>query len=219
LSVRRHVIISGTGRAGTTFLVQLFTRLGLDTGFPDLSSAMHANCNAGMEWDLRRADAPYIVKSPWLCDYLEEIVRDGEVVIDHAIVPIRDLYDAAESRRDVVRRADADAGPLDAIPGGLWHTQRPEQQERVLAHQLYKLLFALAKHDIPTSLLDFPRVVRDRNYLWEKSRFLLPGIDYPQFLRAFQDVSRPELVHDFRTRAASATRVGDTARTRSEGSG
>ncbi|MGO8710482.1 MAG: hypothetical protein ACLQUZ_00180 [Rhizomicrobium sp.] len=30
---RHHVIISGTGRAGTTFLVQLLTALKLDTGY------------------------------------------------------------------------------------------------------------------------------------------------------------------------------------------
>lgn len=31
---KHHIIISGTGRAGTTFLVQLLTELELDTGFP-----------------------------------------------------------------------------------------------------------------------------------------------------------------------------------------
>ena len=30
---KRHLIISGTGRAGTTFLVQLLTVLKRDTGF------------------------------------------------------------------------------------------------------------------------------------------------------------------------------------------
>src|SRR6516164_482379 len=30
---RHHTIISGTGRAGTTFLVKLLTNLGLDTGY------------------------------------------------------------------------------------------------------------------------------------------------------------------------------------------
>lgn len=34
---KRHIIISGTGRAGATFLVQLFTALGIDTGFTDLT--------------------------------------------------------------------------------------------------------------------------------------------------------------------------------------
>src|SRR5688572_24304601 len=103
---RHHIIISGTGRSGTTFLVQLFTSLGLDTGFPDPTSAVLANCNGGMEWNIRDPNAPYIVKSPWLCDSLDEILEQGDVVVDHALIPVRELYAAAESRRDVSRRTD-----------------------------------------------------------------------------------------------------------------
>jgi hypothetical protein len=46
---KHHIIISGTDRSGTTFLVQLLTALGLDTGFTDLTSPVFANCDAGME--------------------------------------------------------------------------------------------------------------------------------------------------------------------------
>src|SRR5689334_19108131 len=104
--IKHHLIISGTGRAGTTFLVQLFTALGLDTGFSDLQSAIYENCNAGMEKDIHLPDAPYIIKTPWLCDYLDEVLENNDRVIDHAIVPVRDLYAAAQSRRDVSARTD-----------------------------------------------------------------------------------------------------------------
>ncbi len=33
MSPRHHVVITGTGRTETTFLVELFTHLGLETGF------------------------------------------------------------------------------------------------------------------------------------------------------------------------------------------
>jgi hypothetical protein len=98
---KHHIIISGTGRAGTTFLIQLFTVLGFHTGFTDLTSAISSTCNAGMECDISSADAPYIIKSPWLCDYLDDVLEGTDIVIDHAIIPIRHLYSAAESRRDV----------------------------------------------------------------------------------------------------------------------
>jgi hypothetical protein len=72
-----------------------------------------------MEWDLRRPDAPYIIKSPWLCDYLDEALDSGEYIIDHAIIPMRDLYSAAysaaESRRDVVRRTEDVLAPDEFI--------------------------------------------------------------------------------------------------------
>ena len=95
---RHHIIISGTGRAGTTFLVQLLTELGLDTGFPK-GQKIDQNSSAGLELDLRSARAPYIIKSPWLCDYLDEVLQGGELIIDCALIPMRDLYSAAESRR------------------------------------------------------------------------------------------------------------------------
>ena len=123
---RHHVIISGTGRAGTTFLVQLLTALKLDTGFDNPKSAIDPNANAGMESDIRRANAPYIVKTPWLCDYLDDAIRVNQVVIDHAIIPMRDLFSAAESRRAVVRNAGRGAPP-DKVLGGLMNTKVPEQ--------------------------------------------------------------------------------------------
>ena len=193
---RHHIIISGTGRAGTTFLVQLHTALGIDTGFADPHASIAANCNAGMELDIRRPDAPYLVKSPFLCDYLDEVLETGDVVIDHAYVPVRDLYAAAESRRDVERRTDPATCP-GVTPGGHWNTEQPEQQESILTHQLYKLIFALAKRDVPMTLLHFPRLVMDPAYLYSKLGPSLNGIGYERFLAAFEQLARPELVHEF----------------------
>jgi len=200
---RHHIVISGTGRAGTTFLVQLLTALGLDTGFTDIDSGIDSNSNAGMEWDLRRTDAPYIVKSPWLCDYLDEALDSGQYIIDHAIIPMRDLYSAAESRRDVARRAGADLAQ-EEIRGGLWHTELPEQQEMVLANQFYKVVYTISKRDIPMTLLLFPRFVCDSEYLYRKLEFMLSGIGYQAFLQIFKQISRPEAIHDFIQRSAIA---------------
>jgi hypothetical protein len=194
--IKHHLIISGTGRAGTTFLVQLFTVLGLDTGFSDLQSAMYENCDAGMEKDIHLPDAPYIIKTPWLCDYLDEVLEAGNRVIDHAIVPVRDLYSAAQSRRDVSSRTDPALYPA-GIPGGLWHTNKPEQQEAVLTDELYKLIYTLARRDIPLTLLHFPKLIHDPDYLFRKLEFALPGIGKAEFLEAFQRVVKPELVHTF----------------------
>jgi len=196
--VRHHIVISGTGRAGTTFLVQLLTDLNMDTGYPSPSAVIHSHCNAGLEGDIRSPDAPYIVKSPWMCDYLDDVLEQGEIIVDHAIVPVRDLYSAAESRRDVVRRVDIDkfSGP-DKVPGGLWHTTQIEAQEMVLTAQLYKLIYALARHDVPLTLLYFPRLVYEPEYLYRKLSFLMDDIDYHHFNQIFEKVCRPELVHDF----------------------
>jgi hypothetical protein len=197
---RPHIIISGTGRAGTTFLVQLFTALGLETGFTDPASGVLANCNAGLEWEIRDANAPYVVKSPLLCDSLDDLLESGDLIIDHAIIPVRDLYSAAESRRDVSRRTDAVLFP--GVPGGLWHTKVPECQEEVLVNELYKIIYTIAKRDIPMTLLFFPRLIHDPEYLYSRIGFMLNGIGYPRFLEMFKQTARPELVHDFSQESA-----------------
>jgi len=193
---KHHVIISGTGRAGTTFLIQLLTALGLETGFPDPNSAIYSNCNAGMEQDIREPEAPYIVKSPLLCDYLNDVLEGGETIIDHAIIPMRDLFSAAESRRSVTRTTDRALYP-DIVPGGLWQTDIPEQQESVLVNQLYKIIYTIAKRDIPLTLLHFPRLLESPEYLYAKIDFLLGDIQYEQFQEVFLHVAHPRLVHDF----------------------
>ena len=45
------ILISGTGRCGTTFLIKLFTFLEMDTGYSRENYEKHisTNCNSGME--------------------------------------------------------------------------------------------------------------------------------------------------------------------------
>src|SRR5580765_7310549 len=132
---RHHVVITGTGRAGTTFLIQLMTALGMPTGFHKHAPDIYPHANAGMEWDIRDRHAPYVVKSPWLCDQLDDVLSDHDITIDHVLVPVRDLFSAAESRRSVSR-----AARKHDAPGGLWDTSDPDHQEDILMAKLYKLM-------------------------------------------------------------------------------
>ena len=64
-----HIVITGTGRAGTTFLMHLLTELGLETGFsPEtLSQNISQDSNSGLEWpneDFLSGKAPRVFKSP-----------------------------------------------------------------------------------------------------------------------------------------------------------
>jgi hypothetical protein len=45
MNAKSHILISGTGRAGTTFLVELPTELGFDTG----KGHYNENCHAGLK--------------------------------------------------------------------------------------------------------------------------------------------------------------------------
>ena len=195
---RHHTIISGTGRAGTTFLVKLLTNLGLDTGYEQDRMEVWSNCNAGLERDLRDEDAPYIVKSPWICDYIEEVVANRAIAIDYAIIPMRVLEAAAESRRYVARETKELPPNCLNPPGGLWHTKDPGQQESVLAHQFHKLFVGLAKSEATIILLHYPRLTRDHLYLYNKLQPMLGhAISISTFLNVFTRTVNASLVHRF----------------------
>jgi hypothetical protein len=217
---RRHIVITGTGRAGTSFLVQLLTKLGLPTGFSPDQLHREGQWNdivrAGLEHDIRAENAPYVVKSPWFCDYAEEVLQRDDIIIDHVFIPVRDLYQAAESRRFAQRQAVIRLPILQRIKhalrpmafhGGLWHTSNPAEQESILARELYKLVFALSDAMIPVTLMRFPRLARDPEYLYRKLCPVLAGIDYAHFEKVFQQTVRPEWIHQFPTSA-------DTSKTR-----
>lgn len=195
-AAKHHVIISGTGRAGTTFLVQLLTALNLDTGFKPGTTPVFAHCNAGMEQDIRKPNAPYIIKSPWLCEHLSGVLASGETVIDHAFIPMRDLFSAAESRRSV-QASEAAKAFNGHVPGGLWGASDPRKQEESLTERFYSLVDTLVEHDIPMTFLRFPRFVHDSTYLYRKLGPVLQGVSFDVFNQAFEAVARPELVHDF----------------------
>lgn len=195
------IIITGTGRAGTTFLVRLLTELGLDTGFTPANwrEHFHAHCAAGLEKDLEAPSAPRIVKDPDLCERLPAIVAEGRVTIAHALVPVRELAAATASRI----RVGADA------PGGLVGTDAAERQRAVLAERFHRLVEALVQHEIPHTFLAFPRFARDARYCYERIRFLLGAVTFEEFELVFSRVADPALIHDFKR---PATDIGMPAR-------
>ena len=192
---RSHVIISGTGRAGTTFLVQLLTRLGLDTGYQADTIEVSLLARAGLEMDILAPTAPYIVKSPNLCDLVEEVLASS-VRIEHAIIPIRQ-FDAAAASRAYVQKITTGSADGKTVVGGLWRTDKADEQVSVLRVKFTKLIEVLVRHDIPMTFLSYPRLVRDPDYLYGKLQFLLADIDLATFRKTFDELVRPEWVHQF----------------------
>lgn len=192
-----HCLISGTGRAGTTFLVILLTRLGVDTGFTRESATNDNVAHAGLEHTSIEPASPYLIKSPWLCDQIDDAIkRDPSLVIDCALVAVRDLEAAAASRADVqLRKTGSPSGP--SVGGGLWLTSDPSAQQTVLERQLSTLIVSLARHDIPVVLLWYPRLVKEPDYLYGKLKFLLRDVSFDAFERTFREVARPDWVQQF----------------------
>lgn len=202
------MVITGTGRSGTTFLVQLLTNLKLNTGYTQetIQEDMNEHARAGLEMDVRKVGAPHIVKSTYFCDYVDDVVKREDIKLEHVFVPMRDLYAAAESRRYVTEKAVSKKPFLKRlidrirppkIAGGLMHSRSKCKQEKILMAQFYNLALALAEAHIPVTLLQFPKLVKDSAYLYEKLRPILGNISYFEFASTFKRTVRPELVHDF----------------------
>lgn len=193
MTSRNHVVITGTGRAGTSFLVELLTHLGLDTGF-DIDSVGNLKDKigrAGLEHDIRNPNCPYIVKSPWFCDYAQPVIQQENIKLEHIFIPIRELSAAAESRRFVTQTG--------STAGGLWHTNSTELgvQENILTMQIYKLMFAISDSQVPITLIRYPKLTKDSQYLHRKLKPILGDMDFTQFSRVFDKVVNPEFVHSF----------------------
>jgi hypothetical protein len=190
--MRRHVVITGTGRTGTSFLVQLLTHLGLDTGYTADTIELFPIARAGLEKDIRDAQAPYIVKDPRLCDFIEEVLKNPAIMIEHALIPMRRFEAAAASRAHVQRLTTGSSEGPESVPGGLWHTDKANDQAAVLRLQFTKLMEGLVRYDVPITFLWYPRLVRDSDYLYNKLAFLLPDRDSNSFRSVFERVVHPD---------------------------
>jgi hypothetical protein len=186
---RRHLLIAGTGRAGTSFLVRYLAELGLETQLSRGPASSWCDvAQAGLEDNLLpilAADPPYVVKQPWSYQMIDEALADPAVALDGVIIPIRDLTEAAASRTVVEIQALHKAIPWMAqldrtwedwgrVPGGAIYALDPVDQARLLAVGLHRLLERLVRADVPVTLLAFPRLVEDADYLFAKLRAFIP---------------------------------------------
>jgi hypothetical protein len=185
------VVITGTGRAGTTLLVRVLTRLGLDTGESSgVLSEEDTKSHGGLEFFLDSPNAPTIVKDTSLPFRLGKLLEEETVSVAHVIIPIRNLDFAAASR---VRASNYGRNIL--ARGGLWGTVYPVRQRDALAGMLYELMFTLARFEMPHTLLEFPRFTTDAEYTHRCLSFLAPDRSLEDFREALRGVVRPELIH------------------------
>jgi hypothetical protein len=186
------IVITGTGRAGTTLLVRIFDALGLDAGVDSGKLAPYMpGVRAGLECRVDDPDAPAVVKDMTLGFRMREVLESDQVDIGHVVIPTRRLDIATASR---IRAADY--GRLPFRRGALTGTLRATEQEQVLVKMRDEIVDALAAHDVPYTLIEFPRFAKDPDYIYEKLSFLVPGSTLDDFKTALDRCVRPELIHE-----------------------
>jgi len=164
------IIITGPGRAGSSFLVRLLTRLGEDTGWtPDLDGYRddwRAGCEQRVivsliegEATKRNLDeAPRILKSPDWAFFLKPVVRAGWMSVDHVFIPFRDIDVSAKSRLDV---------GLDWMCGqDAGYEDRVTHQANIHGLALGRTMEAVWVLGLPHTVMMFPNLVRDEEYCY-----------------------------------------------------
>lgn len=187
--MRHHTLIAGTGRAGTSVLVRVLDACGLETELSMKGNQpfWDENANAGLEHiPVAGHDYPYVLKSPWSYQFLDELLTRKNITLDYAIVPIRDLAEATASRvtLELQNRYEhnyANALDLDEtwqdwgmVPGGLTYSLAPIDQARILSHAFHRTIEVLSRHEVPIRFLSFPRFVDDPEYLFRSLDGVLP---------------------------------------------
>ena len=174
------ILITGTGRCGTTFLIKLFSFLDFNTGYnrDNYNLSISSNCNSGMERSYK--DNYYVLKSPFFMTNIENIVKDTSIKIKNIIIPIRDLKMSAKSR--------VKHGKLN---GGLWNANDELSQINFYKEILANYIFIATKYDINTIFIDFDKMINDEIYLFNKLNHILneKHIDLETFSRVYNEVS------------------------------
>jgi hypothetical protein len=199
--MKRHILITGTGRAGTTLLVQILTALGFDTGFTieQALSGVDPLARAGLEPNIKKDRLAHVIKVPGKVEKLERLFASPETEIELAIVPVRDLFAAAESRRNVYRLAESSGKNPFKHPGSVVETKELDQQEDKLARQFYKCARFLVATETPIFFLDFPRFAADPSYLYRALKPLWKNYNCEEsrLQEVMKLVCRPNLINEF----------------------
>jgi len=187
------ILISGTGRAGTTFLMKILSFLGLDTGF-DLNNwhqFVSPNCNAGLEMALEWPH--FLVKNTKFLGQIDEIVKTVDIQL--FIIPVRNYSAAVESR---IKNSFESNDFVFGSNGGVfmdvesWREAQTQYHRRMIASYIESMV----KYRIPTIFLDFQAMITDPLYVYENLRplFDASNINEQKFNESYHlagETSRP----------------------------
>jgi len=183
-------VITGTGRCGTSFIMQLLTNLGEKTGYTREEAEYEIkridNLNAGIEHDTawNKTKAAEWIKNPsWInvrdFEYLQSIYRVKKVYI-----PIRDLVATAKSRE--YQNENTHGGY-----GGFWDANNVDEQKTINAKRLYHFLLHLETIGLDYTLISFEIMMKNPMYLMTK---LDLDIDSTVFKNEYNNLLDPEKI-------------------------
>lgn len=187
--MRNHLLIAGTGRAGTSLLVRILHACGLDTEISRRGDAVFwdHHANAGIEnIPIVGDDHPYVVKSPYSYQFIRELLARTDIKLDGVLIPVRNLDEAVASRIilelrhryehlvEFASQVEETWRDWGTVAGGVTYSLEPLDQARILAHSLHRIIEPLVDAEIPIHFLKFPKFAQDVEYLYRRLVSVLP---------------------------------------------
>lgn len=162
------VVITGTGRCGTSFLMQLLSNCGINTGYTAKQAKIAIEridgLNGGIEHDVSMKlikQSEYIKNPQWVdVDKFKEL--EECVNIRRVFIPIRDLEATAKSRELMTKQTHGGYG-------GFWRgANNVNDQKNVNARLIYNLVNYLVDKGIRFNFISFEKMMKDSFYLFRK---------------------------------------------------
>lgn len=188
-----NTLVTGTGRAGTSALMQLLVHLKLPTGWPEeeIAKVLKRPCIAGLEHDIdfQFTEDIKIFKKIDVWSRIRKLKN-----LDNVIIPIRNLEDSAKSRARVGKGVN---GGLTVKDGAT----DIDSQIALNTNIIYELMYTLCDLDIPFTFIMFPKFATDADYLWDKLSWFFKEykITRKQVKAAHKTVMKPKHIHDMHT--------------------
>ena len=179
----KKVLITGSGRSGTSFLMLIYSYLKQGTGWGDNAhTTLYKNCKSGLE-DVKGLDSSNrIIKSPKFLRQLGKFYdKNKKIDILDIIIPVRNLEDVAKSRERHGNQA------------GGWQNSAIKDKESQIKYvnESYSMfLSTAAKYELPFTLIDFQKMVNDSKYLYRKIKHTFKeDLSYEEFDTAYKKAS------------------------------
>ena len=202
-----RLIITGSGRSGTSFLVKLLTELDYPTGFKkegddytrtrgdkDDGYEFSDSIRAGMEYPVdiegtvgelkeQAQIFPQILKSPHYSVVLKFLLQHEIMNVGHILMPVRDLEEVAASRQQ---------------EGLQWIFPDSVEGLTLRAHgnaiAVGRTVEACMLFDVPLSLMHFPHLITNKDYCFEGLQNILGDIHEERFSDTFDALADPSRI-------------------------
>jgi len=186
------IVITGTGRCGTSFIMQLLTNVGLNTGYTRAEAAESvkrlSGLNAGIEHAVGddKIEAAEYIKNPQWIDIpgFQRLLQHHKV--RKVLIPIRDLDATAKSRELMHKQTHGGYG-------GFWMgADSVESQNIVNALLLYRFIDYLATNEIKFKCISFSLMMKRPRYLYNKLGLGATEVDYYLFENEYKKLISPQ---------------------------